>query len=52
MNVSLRKGRLGNLLAAVQGFGKDLALPVRHNLLSQFKGKILHPNPEKLHLFA
>ena len=29
-----------------------LALPVRHNLLSQFKGKILHPNPEKLHLFA
>ena len=29
-----------------------LALPVRHNLLSQFKGTILHPNPEKLHLFA
>ena len=28
-----------------------LALPVRHNLLSQFKGTILHPNPE-LHLFA
>jgi hypothetical protein len=22
-----------------------LALPVRHNLLSQFKGTILHPNP-------
>ena len=28
------------------------AFPVRQNLLSQFKGKILHPNPEKLHLFA
>ena len=28
------------------------ALPVRQNLLSQFKGKILHHNPEKLHLFA
>ncbi|VDI27461.1 Hypothetical predicted protein [Mytilus galloprovincialis] len=31
---------------------RPLVLPVRHNLLSQFKGKILHPNPEKLHLFA
>ncbi|CAG2227118.1 unnamed protein product [Mytilus edulis] len=31
---------------------RPLVLPVRYNLLSQFKGKILHPNPEKLHLFA
>ncbi|XP_071123791.1 uncharacterized protein [Mytilus edulis] len=31
---------------------RPLVLPVRHNLLSQFKGKILHPNPEKLHLFT
>ncbi|VDI40126.1 Hypothetical predicted protein [Mytilus galloprovincialis] len=31
---------------------RPLVLPVRHHLLSQIKGKILHPNPEKLHLFA
>ena len=29
-----------------------LRLPLRRNLLSQFKGKVLHPHPENLHLHA
>ena len=31
---------------------RPLLLPLRVNLLSQLKGRIMHPNPENLHLHA
>ena len=33
-------------------FAKPLKLPFRRDLLSQFKGKVVHPRPESLHLHA
>jgi hypothetical protein len=33
-------------------FARPLLLPLRMNLLSQLKGRILHPSPENLHLHA
>jgi hypothetical protein len=31
---------------------RPLKLPFRRDLLSQFKGKVVHPRPESLHLHA
>ena len=38
---------LGNL---ARPCARPLHLPLRVNLLSQLKGRIMHPNPENLHL--
>ena len=40
---------LGNL---ARPCARPLHLPLRVNLLSQLKGRIMHPNPENLHLHA